>query len=194
MDETRATLLLRLKDRSDQTAWNTFDRLYRPMLVDYSLSRGLDPADAEDVAQQCVTAVMEQIASYEHRASFKKWLRGIAEHKILDQFRKRRRELQAGSGVLDNRADSGTGVDEVWERQWSLAHLRYCAEVVRGEVAAGTFDAFEAYALEGKPVNEVAAVLGMTPNQIYVAKHRVLGRIRELMRELTGADETELNL
>lgn len=194
MDDTRTTLLMRLRDRTDETAWSTFDRLYRSMLIQYTQARGLDLADAEDVAQQCVTAVMEQIDGYAHRASFKNWLYGIAEHKIVDLYRRRRRECQPADGVLTNAEDSSTNADGIWHRHWMVAHLRHCAESVRREVAESTYLAFERYAIQGHPVSDVAASLGLTPNQVYVAKHRVLARIREMMVELTGVDETEFRV
>lgn len=186
MDITRSTLLARLRDRSDQDAWRTFDALYRSMLVGYARARGLDQADAEDVAQQCAAAVLEQIADYAHAGSFKVWLRAIAEHKIADRHRGRRREVQIGTGAWSERAVDEPDPGAIWERHWSIAHLRFCADAVRERVAETTYAAFVGYALEERPVDAVAEELRMTANQVYVAKHRVLEKIREMMLELTG--------
>lgn len=191
MDTTRETLLVRLKDGADQTAWRTFDQLYRPMLIGYARARGLDINDAEDVAQQCVQVVLGKIGEYEHLGSFKTWLRAIAEKKICDKFRARGREVQATTTMWDGHADSQPGPEDLWESHWWEGHLRHCAEVVRSQVAESTFAAFVGYALDGEPVATVAERLGLTANQVYVAKHRVLDRIRELMIELTGADLCE---
>lgn len=192
MDKTQTTLLARLCDRSDQAAWRTFDELYRPLMWSYARARGLDAADADDIVQQCVTAVLEQIEHYQHRASFKSWLRAIVEHKIIDLIRSRRREVPAGSDVQRVAADTTGSPDELWDRQWSLAHLRHCAEIVRREVAKSTYAAFAGYALEGRDAAAVAAELKLTVNQVYVAKHRVVERIRALMLELSG--EAEIGL
>jgi RNA polymerase sigma-70 factor (ECF subfamily) len=191
MDETRSTLLARLRDPADADAWQTFDRLYRPMLVGYACSRGLGQADAEDVAQQCAQAVIEQVGTYQHLASFKAWLRAIAEHKIAD-LRRRRREVQAGTAVWAHQPDTETGIEQSWDRLWAAAHLRHCAELVRLEVAPGTFAAFMAYAIDGRPAAAVAEELGMSLSQVYVAKHRVVERIRAVMMELTGIDALEV--
>lgn len=191
MDTTRTTLLLRLKGGTDQAAWRTFDQLYRPMLVGYACARGLDLSDAEDVAQQCVQGVLGKINEYEHLGSFKTWLRAIAENKICDKFRAKGREVQASTTMWAGRADPQPGPDDVWESHWWSAHLRHCAEVVRDQVAESTFAAFVGYALEGESAAAVADRLGLTANQVYVAKHRVLDRIRGLMLELTGVDMAE---
>lgn len=190
MDPTRVTLLLRLRDRSDQTAWRTFDSLYRGMIVGFARWRGLSEADADDVAQQCVAAVVEGIGQYQHLGSFKTWLRAIAEKKIVDVFRKRGREAQAPSGVLAAEADPGTSLDEQWERNWARAHFSYCLEAVRAQVEERTYEAFTAYAIHGRPAEEVAAAVGISVGQVYVAKHRVLERVRAMLAELTGSDLT----
>jgi len=192
MDETRTTLLLRLKDADDQTAWRTFDRLYRPMIVGYACSRGLDPNDAEDVAQECVQAVLAKIGEYEHLASFKTWLRSITEKKICDLFRLRKRHVRAETSILAARVDEQLTPPEEWERHWWAAHLRHCAEAVRHEISDTTYAAFVAYAIEEQPADAVAVKLGMTRSQVYVAKHRVLDRIRDLMLDLTGCDLREV--
>jgi RNA polymerase sigma factor (sigma-70 family) len=185
MEQTRSTLLVRLRDHADDAAWGCFDRLYRPMLMGYARRRGLAEADAEDVAQQCVQAVVEQISAYAHAGSFRAWLRGIAEHKVADRFRARR---EAAMGSDEWEARGGEDAAAMWDREWTVAHLRYCAEAVRREVAEETYAAFIGYAVEGRAAQAVGAGLGMTANQVYVAKHRVLRRIRDMMLELTGEE------
>lgn len=55
---------------------------------------------------------------------------------------------------------------------------------VKGEVQAATFRAFELLVLEKRTVEEVVLELGITRNAVYIAKHRVATRIRELVAEL----------
>jgi len=187
-DETRSTLLAALKDRSDEKAWHTFNQLYRPMLVNYARKRGLSRDDAEDVTQQCVAVVVEQIGDYQHAGSFKTWLHTIVERRICDVFR-RRREVQGDSAFWvahQEQPDTGPKPEEIWEHQWWTDHLRHCAAAVRHDIEDTTYAAFVAYAIEEQPASAVAELLGITSNQVYVAKHRVLQRIRGLLVELIG--------
>lgn len=191
MNQTRTTLLASLADRSDQAAWRTFDQLYRPMLVGYVCSRGLSQADAEDVAQQCIEAVLERIDTYPHQGSFRTWLRSIAEKRIADLHR-RRRDVQANSAVWQSEPDSHPGPRTVWEQGCSSDRLKQCVEAVRDQVAAGTFAAFVAYAIEERPAASVARDLGMSVSQVYVAKHRVLERVRGMMRSREETDRIKV--
>jgi len=188
-DSTRSTLLTRLKDRGDVGAWGAFESLYRPLLVSYAMSRGLNAPDAEDVAQQCTQAVLEKIDDYQHLQSFKAWLRAIAEHKIVDRFRRLQGDVQADSAFWGTQRDTtGSPVEDLWEAQWVRAHILHCAERVRGSVNESTYEAFSACVVRGMEPAAVAGLLNLTVNQVYVAKHRVLERIREMLRELHGVD------
>ncbi len=190
VDETRSSLLAALKDRSNRKAWHTFNQLYRPMLVNYACKRGLSREDAEDVTQQCVAVVVEHVGDYQHAGSFKTWLHTIAERRICDVYR-RRRELQGDTSFWTTREaqpDCQPSPEEVWERQWWTDHLRHCAAAVRHDIEDHTYAAFVAYALEDQPASAVAQLLGISLNQVYVAKHRVLERIRGLLFELTGCE------
>ena len=93
---TRASLLLRIKDRSDAQAWHEFDVLYRPMLNRFARSRGLNDADAEDVVQHCMMAVQKHIAHFEYdptQGRFKGWLRTLVNNRIRNLLRDRKEAL-----------------------------------------------------------------------------------------------------
>ena len=69
-----------------------------------------------------------------------------------------------------------------------MSHLRHCAQQARSAVNESTYAAFHLCAIEERDPAAVALSLGMSVNQVYVAKHRVLERIRAIMLDLTGED------
>ena len=58
--------------------------------------------------------------------------------------------------------------------------LTKCLEQARRELDPNVFEAFELYALSEIPVDDVAQRLRMSRNAVYIAKSRVLSRLREL--------------
>ena len=62
--------------------------------------------------------------------------------------------------------------------------LACAAQQVRLAFEDATWQAFWQTAVEGKPAKEVAARLGMTVGAVYIAKSRVLGRIKEQVAQL----------
>lgn len=148
---------------------------------------GLETNEAEDVVQECTQSVLRHIERYQHLGSFKAWLKRITTNCILDRRRKRQLE-QAQTAALDALCDRGDSPDEAWERQWLSQHLRFCVEKIRHQVADHTYRAFEMVVLQERPATEVAAALGLSTNQVYLAKHRVIERVRGQMLELSGVD------
>jgi len=175
---TRTTLLGRVCDYSDSESWNEFDALYRPMLMRYARARGLDDSTAEEIAQQCLVAIVKQIREFKRTRSFRAWLRAMVNHKVCDYHAHR----QHNSNGLPHAA--GSIVDEsqttrLWEQTWNSAHLQKSIDSLRGAFAAHTLKAFELYVLDERPVEEICSLLGMTPNQVYVAKNRVIRYLKE---------------
>jgi len=99
---TRPSLLARLKDWSQQTAWREFDHDYAPLLRNVARKAGLTDAEADEVAQESLIAVAKKIGEFKHagnRGSFRAWLYQQARWRIADQFRERakaNRRLEAG--------------------------------------------------------------------------------------------------
>jgi RNA polymerase sigma-70 factor (ECF subfamily) len=191
MDTTRASLLLRVRDRGDSLAWGEFDTLYRPLLKRYASARGLGADDAEDVAQHCLLTVARKIREFEYdptRGRFRAWLRKLVNDHVSSVFR-RRREQAARTGDFERPQEREPLPDEEWERIWLEEHLKYCMNLVRKQVAPQTFEAFYRVAIEDWPVERTCQELGMTANQVYVAKSRMTRRLQALMRDLAGGDE-----
>jgi RNA polymerase sigma-70 factor (ECF subfamily) len=61
--------------------------------------------------------------------------------------------------------------------------LSLCIDAARQEFDAGTVEAFELYAVKQVSPADVAKKLGISRNAVYIAKSRVLGRLRELMAD-----------
>src|SRR5579884_2498378 len=97
--ETRLTLIVRLKDRDDQAAWGEFLEIYRPLVYRLAVAKGLQHADAEDVAQQVFGSVARAVDRWqpdEGRARFRTWLTTIARHAILNALSRRAPDRASG--------------------------------------------------------------------------------------------------
>jgi RNA polymerase sigma factor (sigma-70 family) len=190
VDTTRRTLLVRLKDPGDEHAWPEFVSLYRPILVRYARARGLPITEAEDIAQQCLVAVVRRIASFEYdrqRGGFKRWLRTLVNNRVRNLWRDRR-EVHAASADLRRPQTCERSPEEDWDRIWLQEHLNRCLQQVEQEVETKTYLAFRYSALEQWPVERICAELGVTRDQVYVSKSRVTRRLRELMKDMLGED------
>ena len=189
-EQTNPSLIRRIKVADNQSAWNEFDTLYRPMLRRFAKARGLGEADVEDVVQHCMTAVYVHIEGFTYdprRGRFKSWLRTLVNNRCRDLLRSKRAtpvELKEAEAVESNK-DSP---EDAFEKIWIEEHLNHCMRKMSDEVDEPTFTAFRRYVLDGHSVEEVCRDLKLTPNQLYKIKHRLTSRLRELMDQLVGEE------
>jgi len=186
VNTTRASLLIRVKNRADGCAWEEFHQLYAPLLYRYARARGLDHQDAEEIRDECLLIIARKIGAFEYdkrKGGFKNWLYTIASGKVIDLLRSGRMPV-ANSHDMNGLSDPAATPDEAWERQWKDRHLRYCVEQVRGSVSEANYRAFHLLVLEGCSVEEVCTSLDMNANRVYKAKSRVLRVVRCKLAEL----------
>ncbi len=107
-------------------------------------------------------------------------------HKTADVYR--RREKVADSALLNEIQDDSPTVDDVWEQTWRQEHLKYCVDQVRGDFAVRDYKAFCMLLFDSASVYDVCTELGMNPNQVYLAKSRVLKVVRKKLAELDPTD------
>lgn len=188
---TRQSLLLRLRDLQDQNAWTQFVDVYAPLIYAYLRKRGVQDADAADLTQVCLQKVSAHVGSLDYDPasdSFRGWLFTIVRNTLRD-FHARPRHLWQGSGdsqiqsLLNNHADGAADADQ-WEREYEQNLFSWAADKVRPQVQETTWRAFWQTAVEGKPGQEVAKNLGISLAAVYIAKSRVLFRLRAMIREM----------
>jgi RNA polymerase sigma-70 factor (ECF subfamily) len=190
MNETRQSLLLRAQT-GEENAWKDLTGLYRPLILGWLNRQGVPPRDLEDLSQDILLTVVKHLPTFQHsgnRGAFRSWLRAIVCSRTADYWR----AVDPG-----NQADGGSGAtaalqqvedpDSDLNRQWDEEHDRYVLncllDLVEEEFEPLTLKAFRRLALDGVSGAEAAEELGLSVAAVYVAKSRVLQRIR---REAEG--------
>ena len=188
--ETRPSLLLRVRDPADQAAWREFTEIYRPVIVRLALQKGMQAADAEDVAQEVLAAVAKAVEQREHdpeRAKFRTWLHRVASNAILDAVTRRRPDRGSGNSALQtalDRHEAPGGPDsDLLRLEYRREVFRWAARQVRAEFRQDTWDAFRLTAIEGRSIAAVAKELAKDTGAIYAARSRIMRRIQEKVSE-----------
>ena len=186
---TRPSLLVRLRNTRDDHAWAEFTAVYEPVIYRMAQRRGLQDADAREVVQETLVSVAAAIDRFDINASgsFRGWLARIARNATIDQFRKlSSREQATGASDVHRQLETVTNdreCGEEFEEQRRQQLFRWAAGEVRQKTGEANWMAFWKTSVEGRPVGDVAAELGMSEGAVYVARCRVLKRIRELVHQ-----------
>jgi RNA polymerase sigma-70 factor (ECF subfamily) len=189
--QTSLTLidLLRQSPR-DTGAWDRFVRRYRPRICGWCRGRGLQEADAEDVAQDVIAILTRKIASFRYDPSrtFRAWLKAITYHALSDLIASRCRAIGDRPipilETIEARDDLERRLDELFDREL----LEHAMARVRARVAAPTWEAFFLTTFEGHSGAEASRLIGIPVASVFVAKHRVQKSLREEIARLEGAD------
>lgn len=182
---TRGSLLVRLRDGSDAVAWREFVRLYGPVIYGFARKRGLQDADAADLMQDVLRSVSSAVHRLDYdsnRGTFRGWLFTVTRNKIFNFLEGRSRRVE-GSGDsrvqqrLEQHADGHLSAD--WETDYQRSLAARAMESVKGEFQPATWEAFLLTAVQGQTPGEAAARVGLSVGAVYVAKSRVIARLRQ---------------
>lgn len=186
LPETRESLLLMVRDPANTGAWEQFAGLYRPVAYRLARRRGLQDADAEDLAQQVLLAVSKAIRGWEkdpERGTFRAWLVCVTRNAITNALTRRAPDRGSGSTSirqhLDGTPDEAEDITALIEDEHERAVFRWAADRVRVEFQETTWLAFWRSAIDGATIDEVASELGKTVGAVYAARSRVMRRLSE---------------
>jgi RNA polymerase sigma-70 factor (ECF subfamily) len=187
MDETRQSLLLRAQT-GEEAAWKDLADLYRPLIIGWLNRQGVPAGDLDDLTQDVLLSVVKHLPGFQHsgqRGAFRAWLRTIICSRTADYWR----ALDAGTrpsggsgatAALQQIADPASDLNRQWDEEHDRYVLNCLLDLVGEEFEPTTLRAFRRLALDGASGAEVADELGLSVAAVYVAKSRVLQRIRRL--------------
>jgi RNA polymerase sigma factor (sigma-70 family) len=189
---THPSLLLRLRDERDTDSWSQFIAIYSPLIRGFLRKRGLQDADSADLTQEVLARVATAIKQFDYspeRGSFRGWLFTIVGN-CLRRFSDQDRLGRQGSGdtqILHALAQHpAKDLQQEWDVEYQRHLLGRAAHEVRGDFQASTWRAFWNTAVEGRSPQEVAVELGISVASVYMAKHRIIERLRQHIRYLDG--------
>ena len=188
--QTRSSLMLRLRLTQDQQAWAEFVSIYEPLLLRTMRQKGLQDADARDVTQQVVLTVSQLVDRWQphgRQASFRRWLFAIARRLAL-RFLERGHPKRSIGGtdmldLLENLPEPEKATSQEFDDEYQNEVFRWAAEQVRGEFRESTWQAFWKTSVRREPIMDVAENLGMSVGNIYVARSRIIARLRAVVEE-----------
>ena len=166
------------------------------MIYGFARKRGLQDADAADLMQDVLRSVSSAIGRLDYdrnQGTFRGWLFTITRNKVFNFLSARRIRPQGSGDTATNRllAEEPAASDgsDAWELEYQRRLASLAMERVKGEFHENTWRAFWLTAVEGVAAADVARQIGMSPGAIYVAKSRVLARLKDEVEAMRQQEE-----
>lgn len=191
---TRLSLLVRLRDGADERAWSEFVSIYEPAIYGFARNKGLQDADARDLCQQVMQSVAKAIDRWDPdpcKGPFRAWLFRITRNLLINLVASERRHPR-GSGDSDVRklieaqpaAESPDSV--LFELEYKRRLFHWAAQAIRQEFTESTWNAFWKTAVENLKAADVACELKISTGAVYIARSRVIARLRQRIDQVEG--------
>ncbi|SMP41209.1 RNA polymerase sigma-70 factor, ECF subfamily [Neorhodopirellula lusitana] len=190
--DTNDNLIARVKNLSDGDSWSTFMNIYRPAVYRMARERGIQHADAEDLTQQVFVSVSKAIECWmpdPRKPPFRAWLIRITKNQIINVLS--RVKPDAGSGltcvgeILDAIPGNGSAVEMEVNRETHAEAMRWATRKIRDEFSEVTWAMFTETAIDSIPAAEVAKRHGRSVGAVYLARFRVMQRLKEKAHEVS---------
>lgn len=192
---THATLLKRLSAGEDPAAWREFCDRYGELIRGFARRQRLQPSDCDDVVQDTLLALTKSMPKFRYepeKGKFRSYLKTVVLHVIFQRSRQKQGEVSLGEieAAVGRAADGDFGdisanpeAEAHWEAEWRQYHLRMAMRTIEMEFNEKDREAFDAYAVAGQDARETAASLGLSVDQVYQAKSRILKRLEQLVEQ-----------
>ena len=185
---TSSSLLERIK-ACEQDAWVRLVQLYSPLIYAWCRQFGLQAADAADVGQEVFRAVARKISDFRRDRpgdSFRAWLRTITRNRVRDHFSALAVRAQGHGGSdaqiqlqqIPANIETDSAVSSEADNLEAGLLYRRAMDLIRSEFEDRSWQAFWSVVVEEQSPDSVAERLGLSRNAVYLAKSRILRRLR----------------
>lgn len=196
---TKKSLLAKVR-AGDEVSWAEFYAAYKPLILLCGQDCLLTPDENDELVQQVMSEIFRKdiVGKYnpDHipddvvfhydpaNGRFRHYLRGIIRNQALKLIRKRKGTVELND-VSQRIAEPAVDVwDEMWDEEWKRHVLAMALTELKGHVQPETYVAFEMYAIQERPVQEVADFLGLPIASVYTAKSRCIAALKEIISKL----------
>ena len=185
-----------MKEPQDAEAWFQFCEIYEPLILRIARSRGLQNADANDLAQDVFVRIAKSVQGWDpnpDKGSFGAWIGTIARNLTIDFLRRKSRQPMSANDPILLSVPQRCAESDFYDAEYEKQLFAWAAEKIKPSFQTLTWQAFWRTAVEQRPVAEVAESLQLSPGAIYMARSRVIAKLRQTIeRAIDGGLSVEM--
>jgi len=185
-DSTHPSLLWRIASSPEQSSWEEFSSRYGLLIHSYCQRAGLAADDREELLQEVFQALLRSLPNFRYdkaKGGFRAYLRQVVRNQAIALSKRRLADPLPLHPDHEEFLAGKEDPDEIWEEEWRKHHLREAFERLERETPPEKMRVFRLYALEKKPVEEVASSCGCSETMVYKTKSLLMARMRKIVKQ-----------
>lgn len=152
----------------ETTLWNQ----HRERLLAFILSRGVEPDDAEDIAQDALTKALVRGGGPDDPSRLSSWLYQVVRNAIADHWRRRRPTEPLSEELASERLSSD-----------DRGHLLGCLEPFLARLDPAEAEALRLADAQDRPQAEIASLMGLSLSGAKSRIQRARAKVMQMYRE-----------
>jgi len=175
-------LVNRLKN-NDADAWTYFYNQYAPQIISFTIARGCNESQTQDVVQDTFITFHNGIHKFiynKNKGRLKSYILRVAKTKMIDMYRKNvKYTFIEDSNFIETliHQDQCTDTTSYNDMRFDIEVVKTAISKVKSRVKPKTFDCFyDAYMNENK-ISRVAQKQSVSPNLVSQHKHTVYSMV-----------------
>ena len=192
--DTRISILTAISKSSDSARWAEFVNVYEKPMRGFLFTK-FPSLEADDVIQETMIALIKALPNYHYtpdeKGHFRNYLMGILNHKACDMIRRRTKESEKREDYGKSlRGTTAADRDETDEQEFRVLLFNAALDQLLNDPAINPThrEIFRHIALLHEAPSDVAALFGITRNNVDQIKNRLRSRLAETVRAMDLSD------
>lgn len=181
MQQTRQTLIERLKDQYDEESWQTFAQIYQRYIYVVIRRMNINHSECEDLVQEVLFKIWNKLPDFQYspnKAKFRTWLSLVIKNKVLNYLESQKSHMNKITKAAESplKRVSEQEVDTIIQKEWENYITNMAMERIKESFPGQAIKVFE-MTLEGLSIQEIASKLNIKENTVYKSKNRVKAKL-----------------
>ena len=188
--KTRVTLLAKIRDQHDDSAWEDFVFYYEKFIYVICRRMNLNHHDTEEVVQKVLLLSWNKLPEfvYDDNKKFRGWLCQMTMYKVKDFLKAARRYENKVDNLavyknIENKLSTLPDIEKIAEQEWETYIASMALMNIKDNFSTKVMDVFQQL-LRGQSPSRVANEMGIPANTVSVYKKRVSAKLRDEIKRL----------
>jgi len=190
MTSTHQTLIERVKDPSNEKAWDLFTDTYSAYIDEVLRKTGIFKENVIDLRQDILVKLWKKLPEFDYeprKTKFRTWLAKVIKNTAYNYASSTKREKERVQLYYLDKDEGKDAFDQLLEEEWQEFLCQRALESLKTSYSVQSIAIFKK-SLLGESVSDLAKEFSLKENTIYRIKNRVKERlileIQKLRRDL----------